>query len=56
MKLTVPCLFGLEALVAEEMRRLQLQEVQAENGRAESESALRRPGAHGAGLLPGAGL
>ena len=33
MKLTVPCLFGLEKLVADEMKRLQLSNVQAENGR-----------------------
>ena len=33
MTLTVPCLFGLESLVADEMRRLGLQEVRAENGR-----------------------
>ena len=33
MTLTVPCLFGLEALVADEMRRLGLRDVRAENGR-----------------------
>ena len=33
MILTVPCLLGLESLVAEEMKRLQLQNVRAENGR-----------------------
>jgi len=33
MTLTVPCLFGLESLVADEMKRLGLQEVRAENGR-----------------------
>ena len=33
MTLTVPCLFGLESLVADEMRHLGLQEVRAENGR-----------------------
>ncbi len=33
MTLTVPCLFGLESLVADEMKRLNLQEVRAENGR-----------------------
>ncbi len=33
MKLTVPCLFGLEALVADEMKRLKLNNVRAENGR-----------------------
>ena len=29
MTLTVPCLFGLEALVADEMRRLGLRDVRA---------------------------
>ena len=33
MTLTVPCLFGLESLVADEMRHLGLQDVRAENGR-----------------------
>ena len=33
MILTVPCLLGLESLVAEEMRRMGLEEVRAENGR-----------------------
>ena len=33
MILTVPCLFGLESLVADEMKRLGLQDVRAENGR-----------------------
>lgn len=33
MTLTVPCLFGLESLVADEMRRLNLDDVRAENGR-----------------------
>ena len=33
MTLTVPCLFGLESLVADEMKRLGLQGVRAENGR-----------------------
>ena len=32
MILTVPCLLGLEALVANEMRRLDLRGVRAENG------------------------
>ena len=32
MTLTVPCLLGLESLVAEEMRRLGLEGVRAENG------------------------
>jgi len=33
MILTVPCLLGLEKLVADEMRRLDLKEIRAENGR-----------------------
>jgi Predicted N6-adenine-specific DNA methylase len=33
MTLTVPCLFGLESLVAHEMNRLELADVRAENGR-----------------------
>ncbi|MCI6730488.1 MAG: THUMP domain-containing protein, partial [Clostridiales bacterium] len=33
MTFVVPCLFGLEGLAAEELRRLNLQGVQAENGR-----------------------
>ena len=33
MKYTIPCLFGLEALVADELRRLDLKNVRAENGR-----------------------
>lgn len=37
MKLTVPCLFGLESLVADEMKRLNLKEVRAENGRVHCE-------------------
>ena len=37
MILTVPCLLGLESLVAEEMKRLQLQNVRAENGRVHCE-------------------
>ena len=40
MKLTVPCLFGLEALVADEMRRLDLKNVQAENGRVHCDGEL----------------
>ncbi|MEI3348281.1 MAG: hypothetical protein V8R55_07775 [Dysosmobacter sp.] len=32
MTLTVPCLLGLESLVADEMRRLNLAQVRAENG------------------------
>ena len=33
MTLTVPCLLGLESLVADELRRLDLPDVRAENGR-----------------------
>lgn len=33
LTLTVPCLFGLEGLVADEMKRLDLRDVRAENGR-----------------------
>ena len=33
MILTVPCLMGLEGLVADEMKRLQMKNVRAENGR-----------------------
>ena len=33
MTLTIPCLFGLESLVADELKRLGLQNVRAENGR-----------------------
>lgn len=68
MRLTVPCLFGLESLVADEMKRLDLKDVHAENGRvhcegtladiarAQHQPALRRAGADGAGQLPGPGL
>lgn len=31
--LSVPCLFGLEGLCAQELRRLDMKEVAAENGR-----------------------
>ena len=37
MTLTVPCLFGLESIVADEMRRLRLEGVRAENGRVHCE-------------------
>lgn len=37
MTLTVPCLFGLESLVADEMKRLQMKDVRAENGRVHCE-------------------
>ena len=33
LKMSVPCLFGLEGLAADELRRLDMQQVQAENGR-----------------------
>ena len=40
MTLTVPCLLGLESLVADEMRRLDLAQVRAENGRVHCEGSL----------------
>ncbi len=40
MTLTVPCLFGLESLVADEMKRLGLKEVHAENGRVHCEGSM----------------
>ena len=40
MTLTVPCLFGLESLVADEMKRLNLKDVRAENGRVHCEGAM----------------
>ena len=40
MRLTVPCLFGLESLVADEMKRLDLKDVHAENGRVHCEGTL----------------
>ena len=40
MRLTVPCLFGLESLVADEMKRLDLKDVHAENGRVHCEGSL----------------
>ena len=40
MTLTVPCLFGLEALVADEMKRLQLKNVRAENGRVHCDGTM----------------
>ena len=40
MTLTVPCLFGLESLVADEMKRLGLKNVRAENGRVHCEGGL----------------
>ena len=64
LEMLVPTLFGLEALCAEELRRLKLPEVAAENGRVrcgrpggyptgEPEPAHRRAGAAGGGPLPG---
>jgi len=38
--LTVPCLFGLESIVADEMKRLQLNNVRAENGRVHCEGTM----------------
>ena len=40
MTLTVPCLFGLESLVADEMRRLNLKDVRVENGRVHCDGTL----------------
>lgn len=40
MILTVPCLFGLESLVADEMKRLQLSGVHAENGRVHCDGTM----------------
>ena len=40
MTLTIPCLLGLEALVASEMKRLGLKNVRAENGRVHCEGTL----------------
>ena len=39
MRFTIPCLFGLEALVADELERLDLKNVRAENGRVHCEGA-----------------
>ena len=41
MTLTIPCLFGLEALVADELRRLELKNVRAETA-GSTARALRR--------------
>ena len=35
LQFTVPCLFGLEGLAGEELRRLHLDNVQVENGRVQ---------------------
>jgi len=40
MTLTIPCLLGLEGLVADEMRRLNLKNVRAENGRVHCNGTL----------------
>ena len=40
MKLTVPCLFGVEALVADEMKRLGMKDVCAENGRVHCQGTM----------------
>ena len=40
MRFAVPCLFGLEGLVADEMTRLQLKNVRAENGRVHCEGTM----------------
>ena len=60
-KLCVPCLLGLEGPIADELRRLEMNQVTAENGRvyftggAEALATAninRRAGAGGAGPLP----
>ena len=46
LEFCVPCLFGLEGLAGEELRRLNLENVRVENGRvlfSGDESALARP-------------
>lgn len=40
MILTVPCLLGLESIVADELRRLDCKNVQAENGRVSCEGTI----------------
>ena len=40
MTFTIPCLLGLEGLVADEMKRLDLQNVRAENGRVHCEGGM----------------
>ena len=40
MILTIPCLLGLEALVSDEMKRLGLKNVRAENGRVHCDGSL----------------
>ena len=57
--LSVPCLFGLEGLCAQELRRLDMKDVAAENGRVlfkgyhsrQSLAPHRRAGAAAAGLF-----
>ena len=53
MILTVPCLLGLESLVADELRRLNMQNVRAENGRLEIHTIDDAPavGVCGSGLI-----
>ena len=40
MTLTIPCLLGLEALVSDELKRLGMSGVQAENGRVHCAGTL----------------
>mgnify|MGYP001120877216 CR=1 FL=1 len=40
MTLTIPCLLGLESLVADEIKRLGLKNVRAENGRVHCDGSL----------------
>ena len=39
LEMSVPCLFGLEGLAADELRRLDMKQVQAENGRVSFEGS-----------------
>ena len=63
----IPTLLGVEGLTAEELRRLEMEEVRVENGRVfcqgtqgypppQPEPADRGAGAVAAGQLPGPGL
>ena len=55
MKYTIPCLFGLEALVADELRRLDLKNVRAENGRVHCDGGPAWPPSPGRIASPGTG-
>ena len=43
---TIPCLFGLEGLVGNELRRLEMRDVQVENGRVRCQGTLEIGRAH----------